>query len=364
MRRPWSHLERVGLLRPDRLILSALPGVRRREADTAHFSGFRSPRPRLPVVGASGHGPTTIATDLADRVLTITLDRPDRLNAFTVPMQRELCAVFDEVDADPDIRVVVVTGRGRGFCAGADLAVGGDSFDVEAGSPATGAARWCPPGRGRLLTLRIFQCTKPVIAAINGPAVGVGATMTLPMDIRLASESARFGFVFAGAAWCPRRARRGSCPGSSGSTPRWSGRSPVGSSAPGALDRGLVRSIHAPDELLPAAYELAQEIASTTSADVGGDDAADALADARRVPPDGSARVDSPAIASLGRSADVREGVTSFLEKRPPQFTDQVPADLPSGVALVGGTQSVSLATAPGLPGDGEGRPGGSRPPP
>jgi enoyl-CoA hydratase/carnithine racemase len=167
---------------------------------------------------------TTITTELHDRVLTITLDRPDRLNAFTVPMQRELCAAFDEVDADPEIRAVVVTGRGRGFCAGADLAGGGDSFDVTAGSPATGGGGRRHRDEGGLLTLRIFQCTKPVIAAVNGPAVGVGATMTLPMDIRLASESARFGFVFARRGLVPEAARRGSCRGRSGSTPRSSGR--------------------------------------------------------------------------------------------------------------------------------------------
>src|SRR5688572_21391970 len=140
---------------------------------------------------------TTVAIELHERVLTITLDRPDRLNAFTVAMQRELCTVFDEVDADPEVRAVVVTGRGRGFCAGADLGAGGDSFDVGAGSQATGGGTGPHRDEGGLLTLRIFQCTKPVIAAVNGPAVGVGATMTLPMDIRLASETARFGFVFA-----------------------------------------------------------------------------------------------------------------------------------------------------------------------
>ncbi len=119
---------------------------------------------------------TTIATDLADRILTITLDRPDRLNAFTVPMQRELCQALDEVDADPEVRVVVVTGRGRGFCAGADLASGGDTFDVDAGSPATGSSGPSRAHRdeGGLLTLRLYACTKPVIAAINGRRWGWG----------------------------------------------------------------------------------------------------------------------------------------------------------------------------------------------
>jgi enoyl-CoA hydratase/carnithine racemase len=274
---------------------------------------------------------TAIATDLADRVFTITLDRPDRLNAFTVPMQRELCAAFDEVDQNPDIRAVVVTGRGRGFCAGADLAGGGDSFDVTAGSPATGGGEGRHRDEGGLLTLRIFQCTKPVIAAVNGPAVGVGATMTLPMDIRLASESARFGFVFARRGLVPEACSSWFLPRVVGinTALEWTLTGRV-FDAQEALERGLVRSIHAPDELLPAAYELAAEIASTTSAT--------SVAMTRQMlwrmlgesHPMAAHRVDSPAIASLGRSADVREGVLSFLEKRPPQFTDQVPADLPT----------------------------------
>ena len=276
---------------------------------------------------------TTIATELADRILTITLDRPDRLNAFTVPMQRELCDVLDRVDDDPEVRVVVVTGRGRGFCAGADLALGGDTFDVGAGSPATGGGDHQAPHRdeGGLVTLRLFRCTKPVIAAINGPAVGVGATMTLPMDIRLASETARFGFVFA---------RRGIVPEACSSwfLPRvvgintaleWTLTGRV-FDAQEALDRGLVRSVHPPDDLLPAAYELATEIATTTSAV--------SVAMTRQMlwrmlgedHPMAAHRVDSPAIVSLGRSRDVREGVESFLEKRPPQFVDQVPDDIPA----------------------------------
>jgi enoyl-CoA hydratase/carnithine racemase len=274
---------------------------------------------------------TTIATSLDDRVFTITLDRPDRLNAFTVAMQQELCAVLDEVDANPDIRVVVVTGRGRGFCAGADLGGGGDSFNVDAGSAATGSAERGPHrDEGGLLTLRIFQCTKPVIAAVNGPAVGVGATMTLPMDIRLASDTARFGFVFARRGLVPEACSSWFLPRAVGinTALEWTMTGRV-FDAQEALDRGLVRSVHAPDELLPAAYELAAEIASTTSAT--------SVAMTRQMlwrmlgesHPMAAHRVDSPAIASLGRSADVREGVLSFLEKRPPQFTDQVPDDLP-----------------------------------
>jgi enoyl-CoA hydratase/carnithine racemase len=274
-----------------------------------------------------------ISTDLTDRVFTITLDRPDKLNAFTVTMQREMCAAFDQVDADPEVRAVIVTGAGRGFCAGADLSTGGSSFDIDAGSPATGGGGERAPHRdeGGLLTLRIFECTKPVIGAINGPAVGVGATMTLPMDVRLASETARFGFVFA---------RRGLVPEACSSwfLPRVVGISTALEwtltgrvfDAPEALDRGLVRSVHAPDDLLPAAQDLAREIVASTSAVsvsmtrhllwrmLGADH------------PMAAHEVDSNAIAKLGKSADVREGVLSFLEKRPPAFTDQVPDDLPS----------------------------------
>lgn len=275
---------------------------------------------------------STIVTELRDKILTITLDRPDRLNAFTVPMQRQLCAAFDRADEDPDVRVVVVTGRGRGFCAGADLAGGGATFDIEAGGVATGDGGSVRAHRdeGGLLTLRIYQCTKPVIGAINGPAVGVGATMTLPMDIRLASATARFGFVFA---------RRGIVPEACSSwfLPRvvginqaleWTMTGRV-FDATEARAGGLVRSVHAPDDLLPAAYALATEIAANTSAV--------SVAMTRQMlwrmlgaaHPMEAHRIDSPAIANLGRSDDAREGVVSFLEKRPAQFTDQVPQDIP-----------------------------------
>jgi len=266
---------------------------------------------------------TTIAADLANRVLTVTLDRPDRLNAFTVAMQRELCDVLDAVDADPEIRVVVITGRGRGFCAGADLASGAETFDIDAGGPATGSGATTKAHRdeGGLLTLRLYACTKPVIAAVNGPAVGVGATMTLPMDIRLASDTARFGFVFA---------RRGIVPEACSSwfLPRvvgintaleWTMTGRV-FDATEALDRGLVRSVHPPDELLPAAQALAQEIAANTSAV--------SVAMTRQMlwrmlgaaHPMEAHRVDSRAIASRGESEDAKEGVLSFLEKRPASF--------------------------------------------
>jgi enoyl-CoA hydratase/carnithine racemase len=281
---------------------------------------------------SSGMADSTISTELADRVLTITLDRPDRLNAFTVPMQRELCGAFDRADADPDVRVVVVTGRGRGFCAGADLSAGGDTFAVEAGEREVEAVDALPAHRdeGGLVALRIYSCSKPVIGAVNGPAVGVGATMTLPMDMRLASGNARFGFVFA---------RRGIVPEACSSwfLPRVVGISTALEwtmtgrvfDATEALDRGLVRSVHSPDDLLPAAYAIAEEIATQTSAV--------SVALTRQMlwrmlgadHPMQAHRIDSAALADLGRSADAREGVVSFLEKRAAQFTDRVPDGIP-----------------------------------
>ena len=272
-----------------------------------------------------------------DRIATITLDRPSRLNAFTVPMQQELCEAFDRIDADDDVRAVIVTGRGRGFCAGADLAVGGDTFDTSAEGPESSrAVSGGAPSEmehrdeGGLLTLRIFRCTKPVIGAINGPAVGVGVTMTLPMDIRLASTESKYGFVFS---------RRGIVPEACSSwfLPRLVG---IGRAAEWcytgrvfgpeeALAAGLVRSVHEPDDLVPAANEIAREIAENTSA------VSVALTRAMlwrmlgESHPMAAHEVDSPGIAYLGKSADAREGVTAFLEKRPADFRDTVSSDMP-----------------------------------
>jgi enoyl-CoA hydratase/carnithine racemase len=281
----------------------------------------------------------TVATEVHEGILTITLDRPDRLNAFTTEMQADLIAAFDQADEDRSVRCVVVTGRGRAFCAGADLSAGGGSFDASArdgggaagraGGNGGGAARARRDGGG-MVTLRIFGCTKPVIAAINGPAVGVGVTMTLPMDIRLASESARFGFVFA---------RRGLVPEAASSwfLPRVVGISRAAEwcftgrvfGADEALAAGLVRSVHPDGELLDAAYALAGEIAASTSP-VSVTLTRQMLWHMLGEPhPMAAHRIDSAAIETLGRGADVREGVTSFLEKRPPQFPSRVPDDLP-----------------------------------
>jgi len=279
--------------------------------------------------------PSEITYEVDGGVATVTLHRPDRLNAFTVRMQRELVAAFDEIDADDRVRAVIVTGAGRGFCAGADLGGGGDTFNTEAargdgGAVGGGASEMEHRDEGGLLTLRIFECTKPVIAAINGPAVGVGATMTLPMDVRLASTQAKFGFVFA---------RRGIVPEACSSwfLPRIVGISQAAEwcytgrvfGPDEALAGRLVRSVHEPDELLPAARALAAEIAENTSA------VSIALTRAMlwrmlgESHPMAAHEVDSPAIAHLGKSADAREGVVSFLEKRPPAFIDTVTGDMP-----------------------------------
>src|SRR5919206_882559 len=199
-----------------------------------------------------------IRYELAENVLTLTMNRPDRLNAWTPTMLRELLDAFDRSDADDEVRVVIITGAGRGFCAGADLEAGGDTFDYRA----RGVEDEGPRDGGGQFTLRVFDSKKPVIAAINGPAVGVGATMTLPMDVRLAADDAKLGFVFA---------RRGIVPEACSSwfLPRVVGISRAMEwvatgrvfSAEEARQAGLVRSVHPADELLDAAYALAREIA-------------------------------------------------------------------------------------------------------
>lgn len=271
---------------------------------------------------------TQIVYEVADHIATITLNRPEQLNVFTNTMMREIIDAFDRIDADDEVRVVIVTGSGRGFCAGADLSGGGETFSGGGSDVQTNVG--VPRDGGGLVTLRIFECTKPVIAAINGPAVGVGVTMTLPMDIRLASDTAKFGFVFA---------RRGIVPEACSSwfLPRVVGISRAAEwcysgrvfPAAEALAGGLVRSVHAPDDLLPAARAIAAEIAENT--------APVSVALTRQMlwrmlgadHPMEAHRVDSRAIKERGRSADSREGVVSFLEKRPPNFPVKVSDGLP-----------------------------------
>jgi len=266
-----------------------------------------------------------ITTETSDGVFTITLNRPDRLNAWTAQMGQELRTAFDRADADDEVRAIILTGAGRGFCAGADLASGADTFDYRKHESA-GPAR----DNGGEFTLRVFESTKPVIAAINGPAVGVGATMTLPMDVRLAAEDARIGFVFA---------RRGIIPEACSSwfLPRIVGISRAMEwvstgrvfSAQEALDGGLVRSLHPKDELLDAARALAREIAENA--------APVSVALARQLMwrmlgaehPMLAHRADSRGMVARGQSADAVEGITAFLEKRPASFPDRVSKGLP-----------------------------------
>jgi enoyl-CoA hydratase/carnithine racemase len=275
-----------------------------------------------------------IRYDVADHVATITLDRPERLNAYTRTMHEELIQAFDLIDADDEVRAVIVTGAGRGFCAGADLEGGGETFDwtkrAGRGEMAEDSGTDVPRDGGGILTLRIFRSTKPVIAAINGPAVGVGITMTLPMDVRLAVEGAKIGFVFARRGIVPEACSSWFLPRivGIGQAMEWVATGRV-FSAEEARAGGLVRSVHPQGELLGAAQALAREIADNA--------APVSVAIARRLlwtmlgadHPMEAHRADSRAMLARGQSGDAREGVTSFLEKREAQFTDRVSEGLP-----------------------------------
>ena len=281
----------------------------------------------------ANHSFETLAYELEDGVATITLNRPDKLNAFNTQMMKDLIAVFDVTDADDAVKAVIVTGAGRGFCAGADLSAGGETFDYDKRGGEDQAARQrdgVQRDGGGLVSLRIYDSLKPVIAAVNGPAVGVGVTMQLPMDIRLASTEARFGLVFARRGLNPEAASSWFLPRLVGvqTAIEWCYTGRV-FSAQEALDRGLVRSLHAPDELLPAARALAREIVENT--------APVSIAITRQLiwrmagapHPMDAHRADSRGIQIRGAMADAREGVMSFLEKRPPVFPNQVSTDLP-----------------------------------
>jgi len=272
---------------------------------------------------------TQIAYELDGPVATITLDRPDQLNAFTGTMMYELIDAFDRSDGDDDVRVVIVTGRGRGFCAGADLSGGGDTFAGGGGGDKAGP-EGVPRDGGGLVSLRIFNSLKPVIAAINGPAVGVGVTMTLPMDIRLASENARIGFVFARRGIVPEACSSWFLPRLVGiqQATEWVFTGRVFPAAE-ALAGGLVRSVHAPDDLLPAARALALEIAENT--------APVSIALSRQMlwrmlgadHPMEAHQIDSRGVFSTGQGADAREGVMAFLEKREARWSMRPSADMP-----------------------------------
>lgn len=283
----------------------------------------------------------TLLYDIEDNILTITLNRPDKLNAFNFQMQNDLIKAFDEADKDDNVKAIIVTGAGRGFCAGADLSAGARTFDFESRDDRSdkqgavlenGEIDWSNPSirdGGGLVTLRIFDCLKPVISACNGPAVGVGVTMQLAMDIRLASEEARYGFVFA---------RRGLVPEACSS---WFLPKIVGISqalewvysgkvfpAEEALKGGLVRSIHKADDLLNDAKEIALEITKNC--------APVSVALSRQMlwkmagadHPMEAHKIDSRGIFARGRMQDAKEGVTSFLEKREANFSDGI-KDIP-----------------------------------
>ncbi|WP_394763323.1 crotonase/enoyl-CoA hydratase family protein [Phenylobacterium sp.] len=275
----------------------------------------------------------TLLYAVEDGVATVTLNRPEKLNAFNTQMMQDLIAVFDETDADDAVRCVIVTGSGRAFCAGADLSAGAQTFDYDKRGGEAMAARTRDGAQrdgGGLLTLRIYESLKPVISACNGAAVGVGVTMQLAMDIRLASTEARYGFVFARRGLNPEAASSWFLPHLVGvqTALEWCYTGRI-FPAQEAHDRGLVRSLHAPDDLLPAAKALAREIADNA--------APVSVALTRQLiwrmagaaHPMEAHRADSRGIQARGRSGDAREGVTSFLEKRPAAFPDRVSRDLP-----------------------------------
>jgi enoyl-CoA hydratase/carnithine racemase len=297
-----------------------------------------------------------IETDLSERILTVTLNRPARLNAWTPTMARELIEAFDRADADDEVRAVIVTGAGRAFCAGADLAGGGETFagrggalvekepgaDGRAGAEGPsgsegrptdgldGEKREVPRDNGGQVVLRMWESTKPIVAAINGPAVGVGATMTLPMDVRLASEDARIGFVFVRRGIVPEACSSWFLPRivGIGQALEWAMTGRVFSAKEG-LEGGLLRSVHPAGELLDASRGLALEIAENT--------APVSVALARQMlwrmlgasHPMLAHRSDSRGMLYRGRSGDAAEGITAFLEKRPAVFQDRVSDGLP-----------------------------------
>ncbi|MFZ4122110.1 MAG: crotonase/enoyl-CoA hydratase family protein [Caulobacterales bacterium] len=279
----------------------------------------------------------TVLLDVKDGVATLTLNRPDKMNAFTGQMMSDIIAAFDATDGDDQVKAVIVTGAGRAFCAGADLGAGAKTFDYENRDdrPERGdksSLEYLRDGGGRV-TLRIFESLKPVIAAVNGAAVGVGATMQLPMDIRIAAEGARFGFVFA---------RRGIVPEACSSwfLPRLVGISKALEwcysgrvfDAQEAHSGGLVRSVHKGEDLLSAANAIAREIVDNTSPVsvsltrqmmwrmLGADHPMEAH------------KIDSRAIFARGKQGDAKEGVMSFLEKRAPAFPNTVSQDMPDFV--------------------------------
>ena len=272
----------------------------------------------------------TLEYNVEGHVLTLSLNRPDRMNAFTTPMAHELVAAIDAADADDDIRAIVITGNGKAFCAGADLGGGSSTFDYDEKPDNAQDPTAAPRATGGRVTLRLFQCTNPVIGAFNGAAVGIGATMTLPMDIRLASERARFGFVFARRGIVPEAASSWFLPRVVGISQalEWCMRGHV-FGADEALAGGLVKAVYPEDQLLPAAYAIANEIAENT--------APVSVALTRQLMwrmlgedhPMAAHKLDSRGVYFRGKQADAQEGVMSFLDKRQANFNDKPSQDMP-----------------------------------
>jgi enoyl-CoA hydratase/carnithine racemase len=285
---------------------------------------------------------TEIAYETDGPVATITLDRPEKLNAFTRVMMSEMVEALDQADSDDTIRAVVVTGRGRAFCAGADLSGGKETFNAASrpGQELIGQFDGVPRDGGGIVALRIAAMRKPVIGAINGPAVGVGATMTLPMDIRMASETARFGFIFARRGLAMEAASSWFLPRIVGISQavEWVSTGRIFDAEEAKAGR-LVSYVHPGDKLLDAAYALAHEIADNTSGV--------SVAVSRQLMwsmlgadnPWEAHRLDSKAIYYLGQSGDAAEGVTAFLEKRPAVFPMKINDDYPPDIPRWPGSQ-------------------------
>ena len=265
-----------------------------------------------------------IIYEVEDNILTITLNRPERMNAFNDQMSSEIHNALDRADADDNVKAIIFTGAGRGFCAGADLSSGSETFDYESDG------RGIHPDGGGVLTLRLFECLKPVISACNGPAVGVGATMQCAMDIRMASDKARYGFVFSKRGIVPEACSSWFLPRCVGinTALEWAYSGRI-FDAQEALEKRFVRSVHKENDLMPAARDLAHEFAEQTSSVsitmirhmmwkmLGADHPMEAH------------KIDSRGVYFTGKSEDAHEGVQSFLEKRPAEFSGKVSTDMP-----------------------------------
>lgn len=274
---------------------------------------------------------TQIIVAKADGIATITLNRPDKMNAYTRTMGQEIMAAMDDIDGDDAVRAVVFTGAGnRAFCAGADLTPEGGGHVFSDPTQVDDLSDPRVRDGGGLLTLRLFESKKPLICACNGVAVGVGATMQLAMDIRLASETARYGFVFARRGIVPEAASSWFLPRIVGISQalEWCYTGRVFDAAE-AKAGGLVRSVHAPGELLGVAQALAGEIAQNTSAVSVAMTRAMMWRLSATDHPMEAHKIDSRAIYRLSRGADAREGIASFLEKREPAYPGKVSADMP-----------------------------------